>query len=72
MYDEGFQNIINIDFSPTLVRIMQDRHKNKDTTFKCLIIIKDQQMDVRNMADFYNGQFDCVIDKATLDTIYVI
>ncbi len=22
--------------------------------------------------DFYNGQFDCVIDKGTLDSVYVI
>ena len=28
-------------------------------------------MDVKNM-DFYNGQFDCVIDKGTLDSVYVI
>lgn len=28
-------------------------------------------MDARNMSEFYNGQFDCVIDKATLDSVYV-
>ena len=71
MFEEGFQNIINIDFSPTLVRIMQEKNKNKDATFKCIILISDEQMDCRNMKEFYNGQFDCVIDKGTLDTIYV-
>ena len=40
MYDEGFQNIVNIDFSPTLIRIMQEKHKSKDATFKCIYIIK--------------------------------
>ena len=28
-------------------------------------------MDIKNMPEFYNGQFDCIIDKATLDTLYV-
>jgi ubiquinone/menaquinone biosynthesis C-methylase UbiE len=65
MFDEGFQNITNIDISPTIIKTMTDKYKDKGPTFKYL------QMDVRAM-DFADNSFDVVIDKATLDSILVI
>lgn len=64
MFDEGFQNITNIDISSTVVKAMNEKYKDKPTTFKYL------QMDARAM-DFPDNSFDVIIDKATLDSVLV-
>jgi 2-polyprenyl-3-methyl-5-hydroxy-6-metoxy-1,4-benzoquinol methylase len=35
MFDEGFQNIVNIDISPTVTKAMQEKYKDKGPNFKC-------------------------------------
>ena len=64
MFDEGFQNITNVDISGTVVKAMTEKYKDKGPTFKFL------QMDARAM-DFPDNSFDAVIDKATLDSVLV-
>jgi len=62
MYDEGYQNIVNIDISSIVTKAMQEKYKDKGPSFKYL------HMDARAL-DFEDGTFDCVVDKGTLDAI---
>lgn len=64
MFDEGYENITNIDISQTVTKAMNDKYKDKGLNFKY------SQMDVRAM-DFPDSNFDAVIDKGTLDSILV-
>ena len=43
MFDEGYQNITNVDISPTVTKAMNDKYKDKGPNFKYL------QMDVKAM-----------------------
>ena len=62
MYEDGYQNITNIDISFTVIKQMQEMYKEKypSMAFK--------QMDVRSLA-YEEGTFDAVIDKGTFDSI---
>jgi len=62
MFDEGYQNITNIDLCPLVTKAMQEKYKDKGPT------LKYELMDARQMT-FKDGVFDCVIDKGTLDSI---
>jgi len=62
MFDEGYQNITNVDISPTVTKAMVDKYKDKGPNFKYL------QMDVKAM-DFPENSFDAVVDKGTLDSV---
>ncbi|CAD8066406.1 unnamed protein product [Paramecium primaurelia] len=62
MFDEGYQNITNIDISHVVTKAMQEKYKDKGPNFKYL------HMDARAM-DFEEGAFDGAIDKGTLDAI---
>ncbi len=64
MFDEGYENITNIDISQTVTKTMGEKYKDKGPNFKYL------QMDVRAM-EFPENSFDAVIDKGTLDSILV-
>jgi hypothetical protein len=39
MFDEGFQNITNIDISNTVIKQMQEKYKIKGSNFNCIIIL---------------------------------
>jgi len=62
MFDEGYQNISNIDISQVVIKAMNEKYRDKGPNFKYI------QMDARAM-DFADGEFDCCIDKGTLDAI---
>ena len=59
MHDEGYTTITNIDVSNVCVKAMKEKYKEKDESFKYLL------MDAKAM-DFPEGSFDAVIDKSTL------
>lgn len=61
MYEDGFVNSVNIDFSQTVIKTMQDRYKNIET-------MRFIHMDALKM-QFGDSTFDAVIDKGTLDSI---
>jgi len=63
MYADGYQSIVNIDISPIVVKYMEERYK-----VKCPLL-QYKVMDVLEMKEFKNGEFDAVIDKATFDSI---
>ena len=65
MLKEGFKKITNIDFSETIIQLMQQLCKDKEVpnTFKY------ETMNVKDMSAFPNETFDCVIDKGCLDSV---
>ena len=62
MYEDGYQEITNIDISFTVIKQMIEKYKETipNMTYK--------QMDVRQL-QFQDGAFDCVIDKGTFDSV---
>ncbi|XP_031632112.1 eEF1A lysine and N-terminal methyltransferase homolog [Contarinia nasturtii] len=65
LYDVGYKNITNIDTSPLVVNQMLTRNKVIRPDLKFM------QIDACDMKQFENGKFSAVLDKATLDAIYV-
>ena len=63
LYEEGFEDITNIDFSPKVIMSIEEKYKTKypKMVFKV--------MDVLNMQEIQTGSFNIVFDKATLDSI---
>ena len=64
MFDDGYENITNIDISQTSIKAMSEKYKEKGQNFKFV------QMDVRAM-EFSENSFDTVLDKGTFDSVVV-
>lgn len=64
MFDDGYENITNIDISQTSIKAMNELYKEKGPNFKYI------QMDVRAM-QFAENSFDAIIDKGTFDSVIV-
>lgn len=62
MFEDGYQNISNIDISHQVVKQMTELYKERYPT----LVYK--QMDVRQM-QYQDATFDAVIDKGTFDSI---
>ncbi|ORY31036.1 S-adenosyl-L-methionine-dependent methyltransferase [Naematelia encephala] len=60
MYDEGYRDIVNIDYSPTVIHQMSARHCERGT-------MKWVEMDALNL--LFEEEFDLVIDKGTMDAM---
>ncbi|EGR27714.1 hypothetical protein IMG5_190700 [Ichthyophthirius multifiliis] len=65
MYDSGFKNIINNDFSENIINEMSQRSLNIRP------FMKYEVMDVYNMT-YQPESFDIIIDKGLLDAIYPV
>ncbi|KAF6728467.1 Endothelin-converting enzyme 2 [Oryzias melastigma] len=63
MYDAGYHNITNIDYSSVCIETMSARYS------RCTSMTW-QTMDVRELS-FCDASFDVIIEKATLDAIMV-
>lgn len=63
MYDAGYHNITNIDYSPVCIDTMSARYSSCPS-------MSWHQMDVRKLS-FCDASFDVIIEKATLDAIMV-
>jgi len=59
MYDDGYHNIDNIDYSDIVISQMQQRNLNRSE-------MRWTTMDARQMT-YENNTFDVIIDKGTLD-----
>ncbi|CDZ97181.1 Predicted spermine/spermidine synthase [Phaffia rhodozyma] len=62
MYDEGWRNIVNIDYSGTLIQNMKALHSETRPEMEWL------EMDIRKL-DFPDGVFDIALDKGTMDAM---
>ena len=63
LFYEGIKNVINIDFSESAVRLLEEHFEEQQIESKCI------KMNVLDMKDFQEGQFNLVFDKALLDSI---
>jgi len=63
MYHDGFKNIVNNDFSETVISSMQAKYKETAPEMEWKV------MDVMDMQDFPDASFDVAIDKGTMDAI---
>ena len=61
--EEGFEDITNIDFSQTVITLMEEKYR------EILPKMVFRKMDALNMSDFQNEMFNIVIDKGTLDSV---
>ena len=62
MFDDGYQNLSNIDISFTVQKQMTEQYKER---YPSMVY---KQMDVRQL-QYQDGTFDAVIDKGTFDSI---
>lgn len=63
MYRDGYHSITNIDYSPVVIENMKNRSPEAQS-------MQWMIMDVQELR-FDTGQFDVVIEKATLDALLV-
>jgi len=61
LYDDGFENIYNIDISSVVIETMSDRNRTRSN-------MKYEVMDVCDIK-YPNGFFDVAIDKSTIDAL---
>ncbi|KAG9223814.1 hypothetical protein CCMSSC00406_0004845 [Pleurotus cornucopiae] len=62
MYDDGYKNIANIDYSQVVIDKMQRRHAGRRPELTWL------EMDIRDLK-FADDAFDVAIDKGTMDAM---
>jgi len=62
MYDDGFRNITNVDYSPVVIDQMQRRHEASRPGMKWVVA------DVRELP-FDADAFDITLDKGTMDAM---
>jgi EEF1A lysine methyltransferase 4 len=63
LYDAGYRNIVNIDYSTTVIRAMKDRHAVSRPQMEWVV------MDMTDLSEFSSSSFDVVIDKAAMDAL---
>jgi len=62
MWDDGYRNIVNIDYSAVVIEQMRKRHGQARPEMEW------HEMDIRNLS-FQAESFDVVIDKGTMDAM---
>ena len=62
MYTHGWQNIVNVDYSLNVIEYMKQRCQHMpEMTWKVA--------DIFELNNHFNQEFDCAIDKGTLDAL---
>ena len=65
MCSEGFESIVNVDYSEKVIEMMADRTRETYPSMKWI------PADFRNMrAQLSNSSFDVVLDKGSLDALW--
>lgn len=64
LYDSGFENLVNLDYSSVVIEKMRLLHQTKRPNMKWI------QMDMTDMT-FPEESFDVVLDKAAMDALVV-
>ena len=63
LYDDGYTNIVNIDYSPMVIQNMQQLHSTLRPKMQWMV------MDMTRMDALLDSDYDVVIDKAAMDAI---
>ena len=63
LYDAGYHNIVNVDYSSVCIAQMQERNSEERPEMSFIV------MDITDMSLFESNSFDLVVDKSTLDAI---
>ena len=63
MYHDNYKFIINTDYSPVIIDLMQKRCSH-------LVNMSWLVMDINNL-EFENDSLECVLEKGTLDALLV-
>ncbi|KAG1831356.1 S-adenosyl-L-methionine-dependent methyltransferase [Suillus variegatus] len=63
MWEDGYKNIVNVDYSPVVIEKMRNRHK--DARPEMTWEVKD----VRTLDGLDTSSFDVAIDKGTMDAM---
>jgi 2-polyprenyl-3-methyl-5-hydroxy-6-metoxy-1,4-benzoquinol methylase len=63
MYDAGYHNIVNIDYSETVISAMKKRHCSERPAMEWRV------MDMTDLSELADESFDVVIDKAAMDAM---
>ena len=63
LYDAGYEQITNIDYSPTVIRDMRAKHATTRPKMQWMV------MDMTDMSALDDAYFDVVIDKAAMDAL---
>ncbi|KAG8760869.1 hypothetical protein FRC14_001428 [Serendipita sp. 396] len=64
MYEAGYTNIVNIDYSAVVIEKMKLRNEDRP-------LMRWLEMDVRNLV-FDDASFDVAIDKGTMDAMLAV
>ena len=62
LYDKGYRNIVNIDFSTVLIDRMQKKNLHREG-------LQFSVLDVANLGAFGDESFDLILDKGCLDAV---
>ncbi|KAF7309177.1 Methyltransf-25 domain-containing protein [Mycena kentingensis (nom. inval.)] len=62
MYDDGYRNIVNVDYSSVVIEQMRSRNAEKRPDMEWI------EMDVRDLK-FPDASFDVAVDKGTMDAM---
>ncbi|KAJ3732090.1 S-adenosyl-L-methionine-dependent methyltransferase [Lentinula guzmanii] len=65
MYDDGYSNIVNTDYSTIVIEKMKERHEELRPEMEW------HEMDVRDLK-FDDNSFDVAIDKGTMDAMMTV
>lgn len=63
LYDAGYTNIVNIDYSATVIQHMQEKHAVDRSLMQWRV------MDMTDLSSFSDASFDVVLDKAAMDAL---
>ena len=63
LFYEGIKNVVNIDFSESAIKLLEEHFEEQQIASKCI------KMDVLDMKQFQEEEFNIVFDKALLDSI---
>jgi SAM-dependent methyltransferase len=76
MWSDGYQSLVAVDYSPMCVDKRRKRHETRRaaacSSAPAAGSLTFEEQDIRSMPAYATGSFDCVLDKATLDTMYNI
>lgn len=64
MCQDGFKNVVNVDYSEKVIEMMKER------TQEAFPSLKWYTMDFRDMSELMESSFDIVLDKGSLDALW--